>query len=173
MTDHLLAAYQADIMERNAGTEPDKPIGYEVHVSEIGLGLIYQDDLIKVEACPAVHGSWPAYSYRFTTPDRTIVISGDTAPHPDMTTTYANCDILVHEVYSWTGFQTRPLKWQKYHSGAHTSTKELAEVAQIVQPGLIVLYHQLFWGQSEASLLEEIQTVYAGKVISGQDLNIF
>ncbi|MBI3459583.1 hypothetical protein HY009_01430 [Candidatus Acetothermia bacterium] len=76
-------------------------------------------------------------------------------------------------MYSVKGFATRPPEWQKYHSSFHTSSHELAEIAKQVKPGLLVLYHQLFWGTTEENLLAEIQEIYDGPVVSGKDLDVF
>ena len=173
MTDHLLAAYDADIRERIDGLEPANPRGWQVEVHEIAAGFVFEDDLVRVEALPANHGAWPAFSYRFTTPDRIVVISGDTAPHEQMPANYAGCDLLVHEVYSAAGFARRPADWQRYHAAVHTSTLELARVAVETRPGLLVLYHQLLWDETPDSLLAEIATIYDGPVVSGNDLDVF
>jgi len=81
--------------------------------------------------------------------------------------------VLIHEVYSEAGFKTRPPKWQRYHSSFHTSSRELGELATRARPGLLILYHQLFWGMTEESLLEEMQRYYKGRVVSAHDLNAF
>lgn len=38
---------------------------------------------------------------------------------------------------------------------------------------LLVLYHQLYWGTSDEDLLQEVQALFEGKVVSGVDLDIF
>jgi ribonuclease BN (tRNA processing enzyme) len=81
--------------------------------------------------------------------------------------------VLIHEVYSQAGFATRPAEWQRYHSRYHTSSRELAELASKARPGLLVLYHQLFWGTSDDDLLKEVRAGYAGKVVSGRDLDVY
>ena len=67
------------------------------------------------------------------------------------------CDVLVHEVYSLAGFRRREPVWQRYHESFHTSTAELAHLAERAQPGLLVLYHQLYWGASDDDLIREIR----------------
>jgi ribonuclease BN (tRNA processing enzyme) len=126
-----------------------------------------------VDACVANHGSWPAYSFKFTGGGRTAVISGDTAPHERMVPFYAGVDVLVHEVYSSAGYQELSPEWQRYHARVHTSTRELAQIASEARPDLLVLTHQLFWGESEESLVREIQQGYSGVVVSGRDLDVF
>jgi len=173
MTEHILAAYAQDIKQRLYGLEPANERGYQVQVQEIEPGLVYQDANVSVEAFPVQHGSWPAFGYRFTTPDRVIILSGDTAPFAGLVDHYRGCDLLIHEVYSVAGLTTRPPAWQTYHTRVHTSTRQLAEIAAQVKPELLVLYHQLFWGVSEAELVAEIRERYEGAVVSGRDLDVF
>lgn len=80
MTDHILQAYETDIDFRIHGFEKANESGYRVEVTEIESGIVYRDDLVTVEAFPVSHGTLECYGYKFTTPDRTIVITGDTAP---------------------------------------------------------------------------------------------
>lgn len=174
MTRHILRAYREDIDIRLGGGEPSNKTGYRVVAHEIKPGVIYRDENVTVKAFLVNHGSWrEAYGFRFETPDRTIVISGDCRPSPSVIRNCNGCDVLIHEVYSQAGFATRPLEWQKYHSRYHTSSGELAELASKARPGLLVLYHQLFWGTSEDDLLKEVRAGYAGKVVSGRDLDVY
>ena len=174
MTGHLLKAYQADIDIRLRGGEPSNKTGYKVIAHEIKPGVVYKDGNVTVKAFLVNHGAWAeAYGFRFETPDRVIVVSGDCRPSPSVIENCNGCDVLIHEVYSQAGFATRPPEWQKYHSRYHTSSIELAQLATKARPGLLILYHQLFWGTTEDDLLKEVQTGYGGKVVSGHDLDIF
>lgn len=174
MTDHLLKAYDEDIRVRIDGLEPANPRGYLVNVHEIEPGVIYTDANVTVRAFRVTHGSWQyAFGFRFETPDRTIVISGDTTPTPSLIENARGCDVLIHEVYSQAGFEKRPREWQRYHARSHTSSVQLAAIAENVKPGLLILYHQLFWGSTEEELLAEIRRIYDGKVVSGNDLDVY
>ena len=174
MTEHILEAYEQDIRIRIDGLEPANTTGYQVNVHEIAPGLIYQDNNVRVIAFPVRHGSWRhAYGLRFEAEDRTIVVSGDTVPCARLVEAARGCDILVHEVYSQAGFESRPPEWQKYHAAFHTSTRELAEIAQQVRPELLVLTHQLFWGSSPEELVAEIKQHYDGDVRCGKDLDVY
>jgi ribonuclease Z len=175
MTAHILEAYREDINYRLYGTEPANDSGWRVNCHEIlKEGIFYQDQHIKAEAFRVPHGSWPnAWGFRFTTPDKVIVVSGDSAPSEKIIEYASGADILVHEVYSQAGFERKPESWKSYHAAHHTSTLELGGVAVQAEPGLIVLYHILFWGSSEEELLEEISGIYEGKVIVGRDLDIY
>lgn len=173
MTEHILAAYEMDIQERIDGLEPANPEGYIVHPHEIEEGLIYSDDAVKVEAFRVVHGSLESFGYKFILSDRVVVISGDTSISENLIQRAKGCDLLIHEVYSAEGLKKRTKDWIKYHSSVHTSTIELAEIAKEVRPKLLILYHQLFMGQSDDDLIKEVTTLYGGRVISGKDLDEF
>ncbi|MGY5853723.1 MAG: MBL fold metallo-hydrolase [Candidatus Thorarchaeota archaeon] len=176
MTNHILAAYEEDIKERIDGLEPTSRDGYVVNTYEIPentVSIVYQDDNVKVEAFPVNHGSWPAYGFKFSTPDKTVVISGDTAPIETIVEMARNCDVLIHEVYSAVSLQNRPPEWREYHSAMHTSSYELAEIASQAKPKLLVLYHQLSWGRTHDELLVEVGERYDGEVVSGKDLDCF
>ncbi|MFT5211454.1 MAG: ribonuclease BN (tRNA processing enzyme) [Flavobacterium sp.] len=178
MADHIIAAYSQDIDMRLNGAQPANPDGYRVDAHEIALNKssheIYRDERVRVDAIPVDHGSWKqAFGFKFVTADKTIVISGDTVPSESIIEACKGCDILLHEVYSDEGFLTRPKDWQKYHSKFHTSATELAALANKAKPKLLVLYHQLFWGVDDATLLKEISGTYKGKVVSASDLDVY
>jgi ribonuclease BN (tRNA processing enzyme) len=176
MTNHILEAYKEDIRERTIGLEPVNQDSYIVRVHEIHrdfAGTIYRDEFVSVEAFPVDHGSWPAFGFKFKTPDKTIVVSGDTAPIDTLVEIAKNCDILIHEVYSAKALQLRTTEWKKYHSSVHTSSYELAKIASEAKPKLLVLYHQLSWTSTDEDLLAEVRERYDGEVVSGNDLDIF
>jgi len=174
MTEHILRAYRDDIKYRLYGLEPVNNEGWRVNAHEIREGIVYEDSAVKVEAFPVRHGTWPnAYGFRFTTADKVIVISGDTAPCDNIIKYGQGADLLIHEVYYNKGFDQKDDFWRRYHANNHTSTHELAEIASKTRPGLLILYHTLFWGGSESEILAEIAQGYDGKVVVGADLQVF
>lgn len=184
MTDHLLAAYEDDINARMFGLEQANKTGIQVIAKEIQEGIIYQDDLVKVEAFLVDHPPFEAYGFKFVTPDKVVVISGDTCKNTNLINHAMGCDILVHEVISSTGVQLRDPKWKKYHLRVHTTSKDLADIASVVNPGKLVFYHQLFMvapdengkmvteEEREAEMIAEVKSKYDGIVISANDLDI-
>jgi ribonuclease BN (tRNA processing enzyme) len=174
MNDHILAAYRQDYDIRIFGLEKGDSLAYKVNVHELQPGIIYKDSLVEVHAFSVKHGSWEeAYGFKFTTPDKSIVVSGDCTYSESVAQMCNGCDILVHEVYSVDGYSRRPEKWKVYHKDFHTSSLDLAKLANQAKPKLLVLTHQLIWDSTEEKLLEEIRSGYAGKVVSGKDLDIF
>ncbi len=172
MVEHILAAYAENTRE-HLKAHPATPDGCKVEVSGVSGGLCFEDERIRVQALPANHGDLEAYSYKFETPDRCIVISGDTKPTPAFAGWARGCDILIHEVYSSRRFEKLVPAWQRYHSRVHTSADELAALANEVRPGLLVLYHQLFWGATPQALVGEISAAYDGRVVSAVDLHVY
>lgn len=188
MTKHLLAAYEADIDFRLHGFERANETGYRVEVSEIAPGIVYRDDRVTVEAFLVSHGTLKSYGYKFTAGDKTIVISGDTAPLAVVAEKAMGCDILLHEVEYTAGLTFREPKWQKYHREVHTLSVDLAEVAKQAKPKLLVTYHRIYHmniqdnridvaaeikRRSDAILQEIRDAGYDGRVVNGQDLNMF
>ena len=162
---------------RRDGPEPRdaNPDAYRALTTEIEPGLVYEDDLVKVHAIRVEHGGWEQpLAYRFEGPDRTIVISGDASSSDAIVEACGGCDILLHEVYSLERLPVRPPAWQRYHRRFHTSTVELADVANRARPGLLVLYHQLYWGTDDEGLIREIRAAgYDGPLVSGKDLDVY
>jgi ribonuclease BN (tRNA processing enzyme) len=180
MTGHILAAWKEDIRIRTEGMEKDFPehndTGYKVNVHEIKPGIVYRDQNVTVKAFAVAHGEVPhAFGYRFETPDRTIVVSGDTSPSQAVIDNCNGCDVLIHEVYTQKGHAASPLPWQQYRLKYHTSSKQLADLATKARPKLLVLYHQIYYfnASTREDLIREMQEAYQGQFVSGLDLDIY
>lgn len=180
MTEHVLKAWQVDIAVRTNGIDRRRSTGCRVLAHEIVPGLIYKDCNVTVTAFPAQHEDMvDSFSFRFDTPDRVIVISGDTTPTQALIDHSRGCDVLVHEAYSMESFRAASPQWQEYRRRAHTSSVELAHIANMVKPGLLVIYHRSNAGgasmnvEQEDVVVEEIRRTYKGNVVTGQDLDVF
>lgn len=174
MTRNIQSAYKEDLEIRIKGLEQGIAAAYQVNVHEIKEGIVYQDSNVLVKAFKVSHGSWAnAFGYRFETKDKVIVVSGDCTYSESVVANAKDCDILIHEVYSMEGLAKRDEHWKKYHSTFHTSTAQLAEIANKTKPKLLVLTHQLPFGMSKESLLKELQDRYKGAVVYGNDLDTF
>ena len=175
MTAHVLEAWKEDVAIRTTGKEGKWPLKVEAH--EIEAGVVYRDERVTVTAFPVRHGAWAqAFGYAFQTPDRTIVISGDASPSPALIAACQRCDILIHEVYASNSVAPMP-SWAEYRAAYHTSTRELAEIADKTRPGLLIVHHISQRGPNgdipEAQYLKEIQETYKGKVVIGRDLDVY
>lgn len=167
MTEHTLKAFR-----RNPNDER-----FRVNAHEIKPGTIYKDENVTVKAFHVNHGDVEAFGYRFETPDRTIVISGDTRPTQSIIDNCNGCDVLIHEAYSMATHNVATPENQANRKRLHTSSQELAEIAGKAKPGLLILYHRSNIGgkgpNPEDVLLKEVKKLYKGKVVTGHDLDIF
>lgn len=179
MTRHVLKAWEADIKDRVSGVDRLPRGGCRVNAHEIASGVIYTDRNIRVTAFPARHGDLIAFGFRFETPDKVIVISGDTAPTLSLAEHCEGCDVLIHEAYSERTYQRVSRKWQRYRRTHHTSSTQLAALASHVRPGLLILYHRsnpggtMMLPDAEEWLLREIRRLYHGRVVASRDLDVF
>lgn len=176
MTADIIAAWKVDEDVRTNGLEHEPANGYAVDVHEIKPGVVYDSGGVRVTAFPVLHGSLPeAYGYRIDTPDRSVVISGDTRPSPALIAAARNVDVLVHEVYSAEKLapEKRPGgdDWPTYMHLFHTSDVELGKIAAKDKPKLLVLTHIIRMGATDADLIRGIRAGgFEGRVEVGHDL---
>ncbi len=177
MTDHLLAAYSEDIAIRVNGYERGVPDGFKVAVHEVAPGVVYEQDGVRVTAFRVPHGTWKeSFGYRLETPDRVIVISGDTSYSEELIKQAKGCDVLIHEIYPEQRVlpEKRPGGefWPIYLKIFHTSDLEVGKVAAQVQPKLLILHHVVSrQGVTDDEMIANIRRGgYAGPVVFGHDL---
>jgi ribonuclease BN (tRNA processing enzyme) len=196
MTEHVLQAYRVDIETR---TNPDGPMrdagrspdGWKVNAHEIKAGVIYKDEKVTVTAFVTKH-AMESYGYRFETPDRTIVISGDTNPVEATINACNGCDVLIHEAQPLELVAKLPKSIQSFVAKYHTTTEQLAELASKAKPKLLVIYHTISFPPgiapprllppnagadalyaSPEMLQKEIGSRYSGKFVIGKDLDVY
>jgi ribonuclease BN (tRNA processing enzyme) len=163
-----------DIAERLASAGGPAADGFRANVHIVREGTIHTDERVTIRAFAVPHSAWKhAFGYRIQTPDKVIVISGDARANGAIARECNGCDVLVHEVYSDTGFATIPAARQPYHAQAHTSATQLGDIATSARPGVLVLYHQLFFGASDSTLVAEVRSRFRGRVVSAKDLDRF
>ena len=173
MMANINAAWADDRAARAQGRE-DSP-SWHVRGADVAAGVVYRDSNIVVKAFEVPHPPWAhAFGYRVETPDRVIVISGDTKPSDAIARECAGCDVLLHEAYSSVALPKTTAQFQRYLPSAHTSTYELSVIAAKAKPKLLVLYHQIYLGgASDDDLVREIRSKYNGKVVSARDLDVY
>lgn len=178
MTENIMKAWAVDIEARANGRH--NATGYRVNTHEIEPGIIYEDRNVTVTAFAADHSEMKdSFGYRFQTPDRTVVLSGDSTPTQAIIDHGHGCDILIHECYSLASYEKVSPEWQRFRRTHHTSSRELAEIAMRIKPGLLVLYHRSNAGggdgnpNAEQEVIDEVRQFYSGAVVTGHDLDVF
>jgi ribonuclease BN (tRNA processing enzyme) len=194
MTEHLLQAYRIDIETRtnSEGDQRSNPDGWKVNSHEIKSGVIYRDANVIVTAFPTKH-ALESYGYRFDTPDRSVVISGDTSPTEETINACNGCDVLIHEARAVEMFAKLPEDRRSFGANNHTTSEQLATLATKAKPGLLIVYHAWisWWPSVEAAgdqpvvlttgglhstpdvLQREIGSRYSGKFVIGRDLDVY
>ena len=173
MAENIIKAYEFDINYRITGTQPQNNTGYKFNFEPIFDGYVYKDKNIQVLAFKNDHGDLDeSYGFVITTHDKKILISGDTAPSQNLIKYGEDLDILVHEVYSSSGFNKKEPDWKIYHKGHHTSPQELAKIATLLKPKTLVLSHVLIWGATSDEIISDIAKSYDGNVIFPDDVTL-
>jgi len=194
MTEHILQAYRIDIETRTnpEGDQRGNPEGGKVNAHEIKSGVIYRDARVTVTAFPTKH-ALESYGYRFDTPDRSVVISGDTSPTDETIKACNGCDILIHEARAEEFFARLPEGSRSFGTKNHTTSAQLASLATKAKPRLLIVYHAwISWWPSSAPsgnqpvgpgtgevhstpdvLQKEIASRYSGNFVIGRDLDVY
>ena len=192
MTEHILEAYRIDIETRTNPEGNQRVIseGWKVNAHEIKSGVIYKDANVTVTAFPTKH-AMESYGYRFDTPDRSIVISGDTNPTEETIKACNGCDVLIHEGRTLEQFAQLPERPHAFVAKYHTTSEQLAALATKARPGLLIVYHSsIAWRPGIAPsgtelisagaflsspdvLQKEIASRYSGKFVIGRDLDVY
>jgi ribonuclease Z len=172
MTEHLMEAYRVDIETRTNpnGNQRAFPDGHNVNAHEISAGVVYEDANVTVTAFPTKH-AMESYGYRFDTPNRSVVITGDTNPTQATIDACRGCDVLIHEVATLEWLASRPDAFQAFAAQYHTSTKQLGELARQARPRLLILYHHS--STSPEKLVSEMMSSYAGQFVVARDLDVY
>ena len=175
MTEGVYAMMASDVGIRLSG---DLPIvrrdGHRVVPTEIAEGRVLEEDGLIIDAFEVAHGAGvSAFGYRVTTPEKTVVISGDTTFSAKLVEMATGADILIHEAISEEGASGLERSWQQYHAGAHTRTRDLARLARSARPALVVITHVLSYDAPVESALTEVRALYDGEVVLAHDLDVF
>ncbi len=172
MVNLLIEAYELGIAE-HAKNEIRKAKTIVPNVVEYTAGTLVQDDDVTVTAFDVSHGGLESYGLKFEAGGKSIVFSGDTQPHPNVIQHAQDCDLLVHECYSVLGLSMSPFS-EVYFQRMHTSTHELAEIANKTKPKKLVITHKMHLGNiTDETFVQEITDRYDGDVVMGNDLDLF
>ncbi|GCB03902.1 MBL fold metallo-hydrolase [Ralstonia sp. SET104] len=180
MTTRFLELYDYDIRTRIAD-EGRPPLAPMLHPHELTEGgLVMQDANVKVTSALVKHPPVsPAFAFRFDSADRSIVISGDTAPSENLVRLAYGADVLVHEVMHLPSLDkllsTEPnAKTLREHLlASHTSTEDVGRIATEAKVKTLVLSHFVPGGYpylEDSVWLDAVRPHFKGEIIVGRDL---
>jgi ribonuclease BN (tRNA processing enzyme) len=180
MTKLFFQMNEADIKTRisNEGRIAIEPL---VHVHEIrAAGVVMADDNVRVTAALVDHPPVvPAFGFRFDARDRSIVISGDTAPSDNLVALARGADVLVHSamyppaIDRLVGRVANATTLKQSILAHQTSAEDAGRIAEAAGVRTLVLSHLVPPDDpevSEAMWVEAAHLHFSGKVILGRDL---
>ena len=99
-------AVNAEIRQSD-GTKSNTPLTKLFSGKDVDVGVAFQDDNVKVTSVENTHfhfppgspgyGKYKSYAYRFDTPGRSVVFTGDTGPSEAIAELANGADLLVSE----------------------------------------------------------------------------
>ena len=169
--------FDIDLRTKDEGRPPFDPL---VHAHDISGGIVLKTPALTVTAARVPHPPLPlALAYRFDTPDRSIVISGDTTKADELVALASGADVLVHEVM--LGDRVREMlrglpgadELARSVIGHHTSAEDVGRVAAAARVKLLVLSHFVPAENPDVpdeEWLAPVRRHFSGPVIVGRDL---
>jgi ribonuclease BN (tRNA processing enzyme) len=164
---------------------------------DIGTGLIYQDANIKVTSAENSHfafhsgpvaGKYKSYAYRFETPDRVIVFTGDTGASDAVTELAKGADLLVTESNSFKDRMQIMMKsgqWQamtpdqrvgieRQSNQGHMIPEMIGNLATRANVKTVVLSHLSYRRDGDyTQRADEVKKYFSGQVLVAKDLMEF
>jgi ribonuclease BN (tRNA processing enzyme) len=165
---------------------------------DVGTGMIYQDANVKVTAVENSHfdfhkapalGKNKSYSYRFETPHRVIVFTGDTGPSDAVTELAKGADLLVTETTSFKDRMQQLInsgQWQamtpeeqagieRQATQGHMGLEVVGKMAARANVKTVVLSHLGARAGTDdyTPWAEEVKKHFSGQVIVAKDLMEF
>jgi ribonuclease BN (tRNA processing enzyme) len=173
---HSLAASRYDIAVRmrEEGRPALLPL---IHVSEQARGgPVYRDAKVTVSSVAVDHYSVkPAFAYRFDTPARSIVISGDTTYSEALVDFTRGADLLIHEAMyldAVVELAGGSASLQDHLLRSHSTTEQVGLVAARAGVKKLVLSHLVpaFPWITDEMWLAGVRKHFTGEAVVGRDL---
>jgi ribonuclease BN (tRNA processing enzyme) len=168
-------AYDIEARIREEGRPPLVPL---VSAREHDAAATILETLkVRVRCVAADHYTVPDLAYRFDTPDRSFVFSGDTRPNDRLIELARGADVLVHEVMLLSALQDiatgNAPSLMDHLMRSHTTTEELGRVAAAAGVRTVVLSHLVPGGLpaiTDAMWMEGVRRHFQGEIIVGRDM---
>jgi ribonuclease BN (tRNA processing enzyme) len=176
------------------------PMASIFHGHDAQPGVVFQDENVKVRAAENTHfhftpnspgyGKYKSFSYRFETPGRVVVFSGDTGPSDVLTELAKGADVLVTEVgmpeevvdlYKKNGtWDKRPPEereaFLRHMREEHVTPEDVGKIATKAGVKMVVLTHLLPTANADddyARYAEATKKYFSGRVVVAKDLMEF
>lgn len=177
----LFLEMSATDIDTHVADEGHPPLAPLIHPHEVtGAGAVMDDGNVKVTAAVVPHPLIEhALAYRFDAADRSIVVSGDTAPSDSLIRLAQGADVLVHEAMYLPALD-RVLartagapRLRQHLLASHTTAEDAGRVAQDAGVKLLVLSHLVPADDpavTDQNWIDAARVHFRGSVIVGKDL---
>jgi ribonuclease BN (tRNA processing enzyme) len=173
------------------------PIAQVFFGHDVRPGVVYEDSNVKVTVAQTTHfefhtgaaaGKHKSYAYRFQTPDRVVVFTGDTGPNDALTNLAKDADLLFSEANSVEERMEGLLKsgqWQAMTTAeqanikrqmtlGHLSTDDVGKLAAQARVKTVVLTHVTSKLDNDYTpWVNEVKKYFSGQVLVARDLMEF
>jgi ribonuclease BN (tRNA processing enzyme) len=146
---------------------------------DVQPGLVYADENVRVTAMENTHFQFAAgspasrnksYAYRFQTPHKVVVFTGDTGAQPALAKFAEGADILVSEMVSPSVLNRVPEAGRFHMVNEHLSPTQVGQLARDAKVKMVVLSHVVGVTPEDVAAIGKF---YSGKVVLGEDLQTF
>ena len=182
LIDGFFAAMSYDIEMRMADEKQMNPRGM-FRVIEYGEGAVFKDDVVEVTALRVVHPPLTdTFALKFSSADKTVVFSADTAYFPPLAAFSEDADVLVHEVMHREGTERMCARLKDikpnlmaHMIAGHCFGDDVGRIATDAGVGHLVVQHFTPSDDPQTGPAEFEQLVrqtWDGQLTVGQDLSV-
>lgn len=188
---HFISIPYSVFAAEGAGPNGGVPTTTPFAVHEIGDGVVYQDDKIRVVAVenthyalmpPTARAIMKSYAFRVETPHGTIVFTGDTGPSDAVTRLAEGADVLVSEVEDKVAIGTfvdhmaqqqhwsaaRRAEFRSHMTAEHLGFEDVGQIATRAHVKSVLLYH--WYPDHPAAEVAAVSKYFPGPVFGSADL---
>ena len=167
---------------------------------DVAPGAVYQDANVRVSAVENTHfnfapdspghGKYRSYSYRFETPGRIVVFTGDTGPSEALTQLAKGANVLVSEVTvvedvmellkrngAWQAKSlSEQVSWMRHMREEHVTPEQVGRMAAAAGVKTVVLTHfspSIDRRDDYQRYAVEARKFFSGQVVVAKDLMQF
>ncbi len=182
MMAHLWEAFSED--RRIRILDEKSPLsGIQVDAHDFKPGVVYQRNGVVVTAFEVDHGEYikPAYGFKITYRDHSVVISGDTRYTKNLESAARGTDLLICEVAMIPEKLLAAFPAYKAIYEHHITPEQAGKLFALVRPKLAAYSHIVLSGLPKSGfpyptpeeLLAATRKTYDGRIVVGTDLMTF
>lgn len=173
----IIDGYEEDLVNRSksTGRPPFRPMLASHDLD--APGVFAEDGGVRMSCAFVDHPPFDiALGYRFDADGRSVVVSGDTAPSPNLIDLAQGADVLVHEVVHASAFESMQANSNastilEHMRQNHTMVEDIGAIAEQAGVKKLVLSHIVpHEGVADEEWKEIIRPTFSGEIVVGEDL---